>query len=76
MAFDLSRMQFSPCQDANPPSINHSSGPEWEPFVSGQRVRSVINPGEWDTALPCDIIQFPTVHTEAQVPILLDENNR
>jgi hypothetical protein len=46
-----------------------------EPFDSSQSVQSVVNPGQWETVLPCDIVKFPVVYAEAQVPILLPDEN-
>jgi hypothetical protein len=47
-----------------------------EQFGSCQHIQSVINPGLWETVFLCDVIQFPLVHAEAQIPVLLDENDR
>jgi hypothetical protein len=40
-----------------------------ESFGSSQRVQSVVNPGQWETAFIRDF-QFLVVYAEAQVPVL------
>jgi hypothetical protein len=44
-----------------------------KPFGFSQHIQSVINPGKWETVFFFDIIQFPVVHTEAQIPVLPDD---
>jgi hypothetical protein len=48
-----------------------------EQFGSCQHVQSVVNPEQWETVFLCDVVQFPLVHAEMQIPVLLlDENDR
>jgi hypothetical protein len=41
-----------------------------KPFGFSQHIQSVANPRQWQTVFLCNIIQFPVVHAEAQIPIL------
>jgi hypothetical protein len=45
-----------------------------EPFRSSHRVQRV-NPGQWKPVFLCDIVQFSVVQAEAEIPILLPDQN-
>jgi hypothetical protein len=65
----------SSCPDADPLTNNALQVQRGEPFGSSQLVQIVISQGQCGTVFLCDIIQFPVVYAEAQVPVLSDEND-
>lgn len=56
------------------PSITTLWVQSGEPIGSSQTVQSVINLGQWETVFLSDIVQFPVVYVEAQVPSLLPDD--
>jgi hypothetical protein len=46
-----------------------------EPFCSSQRAQRFVNPEQWETVFLCDVVQFPVVHEEAELLILLLDDN-